>query len=143
MMPQPLPKILIVDNDKDFCASLFDRFEDRGFEVDASIDAVTALYLNQLREYDIAVVDLNLPTMNGLTLFRRMRNSAHNLRGLLLSRTFAPEAEAAARQAGFDGAFTKPVDFLQFEQLILEVWAQTSCPEATAELLHSDTASHP
>ena len=142
-MSQLLPNILIVDNDEEFCASLFDRFEDRGFEVDASIDAVTALYLNQSREYDIAVVDLNLPTMNGLTLFRRMRNSAPDLRGLLLTGTFAPETDAAARQAGFDAAFTKPVDFPQLEQVILDVWAETTCPEATAELLHSDTASHP
>lgn len=134
-MPQPLPTVLIVDDNKEFCASLSDCFEHRGFSVNASIDAVTAMYLNQSREYDVVAVDLNLPAMSGLTLFRRMRRVCPDLRGVLITGALNPETDAEARQAGFSAVLAKPIDFPQLEQMILDACDRMSRPEAPADLV--------
>lgn len=140
-MSQLLPTVLIVDNNEEFCASLFDCFEDRGFEVDASIDAVTALFLNQSREYDVAVVDLNLTAMSGLTLFRRMRRVCPDMQGVLITGTLNPEIAAEARKGGFNEILAKPIDFSQLEQTVLDACDQTFRPEVTAELAHAEIAN--
>ena len=140
-MSQLLPTMLIVDDNEEFCASLFDCFEERGFEVDASIDAVTALFLNQSREYDVAVVNLNLPAMSGLTAFRRMRRVCPNLQGVLITETLNPGTAAEACQAGFNAVLAKPIDFSQLEQMVLDACGRTFRPEVTAELAHAEIAN--
>ncbi len=66
-------RILIVDDEQDTCANLSDILTDLGYEVDTANDGFAALDLVKKRAYDVALLDLRMPGMDGLELYRRMR----------------------------------------------------------------------
>ena len=66
--------ILLVDNDKDL-VDLFKTFlEYDGYEVDAFTDPVDALYSFKKGIYDLVLLDLKIPNLNGLILSQKLKN---------------------------------------------------------------------
>jgi DNA-binding response OmpR family regulator len=66
-------RILIVDDEPDTCANLSDILHDIGYQVDTAYDGFAALELVKKNAYDIALLDLRMPGMDGLELYRRIR----------------------------------------------------------------------
>lgn len=69
-------RILVVDDEISIRESLKDFLEDNGYAVDAAGTAEEALVFISKAEYDLSVIDLRLPRMNGETLIKR----AHQLK---------------------------------------------------------------
>jgi CheY-like chemotaxis protein len=67
--------ILLVDDDKDTCASMSDIVLDIGYTVDMAYDGPGALELSGRHQYRLALLDYNMPGMDGLELCRRLKNS--------------------------------------------------------------------
>ena len=67
--------ILLVDDDKDNCAAMSDIFLDRGYTVDMAYDGPGALELSGWHHYRLALLDYNMPGMDGLELCRRLKSS--------------------------------------------------------------------
>ena len=66
--------ILIVDDDLD-TANLFQTFlEYDGYKVDAFIDPIDALYSFRKNTYDLGLLDLKMPKMNGIILFQKLKD---------------------------------------------------------------------
>jgi len=66
--------ILIIDDDEDI-NNLFKLFlEYDGYKVDAFTDPVDALYSFRRNEYDLVLLDLKMPKMNGMILYEKLRN---------------------------------------------------------------------
>jgi len=66
-------RILVVDDEAQIVDLVQEFLRGAGFEVDAAKDAASALELIRDRIYDAAVVDFNLPDMNGVMLHRQIR----------------------------------------------------------------------
>ncbi len=66
-------KILIVDDEKNLRQVLAIELSADGDEVDAAEDGLTALELLEKTEYDVVLLDLNMPRMGGLEVLRKMR----------------------------------------------------------------------
>ena len=67
-------KILIIDDDEDI-TNLFQTFlEYDGYKVNASTDPIDALYSFRKNVYDLALIDLKMPKMNGLILSQKLKN---------------------------------------------------------------------
>ncbi|HET8856041.1 MAG TPA: response regulator [Nitrososphaeraceae archaeon] len=67
-------RILIIDDDEDI-TNLFQTFlEYDGYKVDASTDPIDALYSFRKNVYDLALIDLKMPKMNGLILSQKLKN---------------------------------------------------------------------
>ena len=66
-------RILVVDDELDIIELLRDVLEAEGYVVDAAPDAGTALRLVRENIYDVALVDFNLPDMNGVMLHHQLR----------------------------------------------------------------------
>ena len=112
-MAEPTGKrILIVDD-----ASLVRRFyrdalERAGIEVDEALNGVEALEKVLIASYDLLVVDVNMPQMDGLTFLRRLRRqptAVSSLPALVTSTEATAQDEAAARAAGANFYLVKPV----------------------------------
>jgi CheY-like chemotaxis protein len=63
---------------------------------------------------DLVLVDMQLPDMDGHELLRRLRARQLSSRIIALSANAMPDAVRKARDAGFDGYWTKPIDIAQF-----------------------------
>ena len=71
--------ILIIDDDEDII-NLFQTFlEYDGYKVDAFTDPIDALYSFRKNTYDLALLDLKMPKMNGMLLYEKLQNIDPNL----------------------------------------------------------------
>jgi CheY-like chemotaxis protein len=78
-MPMVAKNILLVDDDKDTCASMSDILLDLGYTVDMAHDGPGALELSGQNQYRLALLDYNMPGMNGLELCRRLKISQRSV----------------------------------------------------------------
>jgi DNA-binding response OmpR family regulator len=74
-------RILIVDDEQVIVDLLSEILSDQGFEVDFALDAAGALERVRENIYDAAILDFNLPDMNGVMLHREIRQMDEELAG--------------------------------------------------------------
>ncbi len=103
--------ILVVDDDRDICRNLADILTDLGYQVDTAHDGPSALELARHKPYDLALLDLKMPGMDGLTLYRELRQLRADAVALIVTAYAGPETAAEARGAGVWRVLPKPVDF--------------------------------
>ena len=72
-MPPTSLAILIIEDNAQLAANIYDYLEACGHSLDAAPDGVSGLSLAATRDYDAIVLDWNLPRMDGLTVLRRLR----------------------------------------------------------------------
>jgi DNA-binding response OmpR family regulator len=106
------PVVLLVEDDADLRLTTRLVLERQGFTVVTAEDGVDAL--DRLRDHsvDVAVVDVLMPRMDGLTLLRELRNSAAHaeLPVLLLTARDLPSDQVGGLDAGADDYVVKPFD---------------------------------
>jgi two-component system, NtrC family, response regulator HydG len=113
-MTQSAPaRILVVDDDKDICRNLSDILTDLGYQVDFVHDGFSALDLVRRQPYDVALLDLKMPGMDGLTLYREIKKQRAGTVSLLVTAYASPETAEEALSAGAWKVVSKPVDFRQ------------------------------
>jgi DNA-binding response OmpR family regulator len=111
MTEQRHPKILLVDDDVDICRNLSDILTDLGYDVDFAHDGPSALELVRDRPYDVALLDLKMPGMDGLTLYREIKKERAGTVALLVTAFAGPATAEEALTAGAWKVVPKPVDF--------------------------------
>jgi DNA-binding response OmpR family regulator len=67
------PAILVVDDENDHCMNLVDILSESDYAVDVANDGATALDLMSSQPYDAVLLDLVMPGMDGLSVFRGMK----------------------------------------------------------------------
>ncbi|MBU1229902.1 MAG: response regulator [Proteobacteria bacterium] len=77
--------VLLVDDERDFADLLAERLQARGFAVRTAYDAEEALRLAAGHDLDVAVLDVNLPGMNGLDLLRELKLLRPQAEALMLT----------------------------------------------------------
>jgi two-component system response regulator PhoP len=78
-------KLLVVEDDADLRRQLVSGLESRGYTVEETADGQEALYLGSEFSYDLAIVDLGLPSLSGVELIRRWRAEERNFPILILT----------------------------------------------------------
>src|SRR5271165_5045741 len=124
-MTQPRDaRILLVDDDVDICRNLNDILTDVGYQVDFAHDGPAALELVRRTPYDVALLDLKMPGMAGLTLYREIKRERAGTVALLVSAFAGPETTEAALTAGAWKVVPKPVDLRRLLGLVDEALGQ-------------------
>ena len=118
------PRILVVDDETDICRNLVDIFVDFGFCVDMANDGESALALVQKQRYDLALVDLMMPGMDGATLYDRMKKLRTETVALIVTAYPGHPRAEAALAAGAWKVLPKPVDIASLIQMIQQTVAQ-------------------
>ena len=116
-----LPTLLLLDDHVDGAQMLGALLRARGFEVTIVHDGASVLRLAQARHFDVYILDIGLPGMDGYELARRLRASADTAPARLLALTGYGKAEDRQRalDAGFDHHLVKPVDLPALLALLL------------------------
>ncbi len=124
--PDPAMRLLVIEDNRQLVANLFEYFEARGHVLDAAPDGLTGLHLATSHAYDALVVDWMLPRMDGAEMLRRLREQ-HHLETpaiMLTARDELPDKIAGFR-AGADDYLTKPFALpeleIRLESLLLRV----------------------
>tara|TARA_R110002124_G_scaffold96332_3_gene241080 strand:- start:1555 stop:2226 length:672 start_codon:yes stop_codon:yes gene_type:complete len=113
-------RILLVDGDVALADSLTLTLKRAGYAVDWRTDGRDALILGEQEPYDLTIVDLGLPGMDGLEVVRRWRNAGQATPVLMLTARSRWTERVAGLQAGADDYLTKP---FHNEELLLRIQA--------------------
>ncbi|WP_379654921.1 ATP-binding protein [Pseudoxanthomonas sp. UC19_8] len=105
---QPL-SVLLVEDDPTVAAVISGLLQTRGHRVRAVAHGLAALTEARVERFDIALLDLDLPGLDGLALATQLRAQGLDLPLLAVTARADAEAEPLARAAGFDGFLRKPV----------------------------------
>jgi len=118
MMNAADPSILVVDDEVDNCLNLADIFTDLGYRVDTAHDGQSALDLVRKHRYDVALLDLMMPGMDGVTLYYEMKKVQSGTVAMIVTAHPGHPRAAAALGTGVWRLLPKPVDFPQLMGLI-------------------------
>jgi len=113
--------ILLVDDEKDTCASMSDIFLDLGYTVDMAYDGPGALELSGEHQYRLALLDYNMPGMDGLELCRRLKNAQPSVVVVLITAFSSIATRGAAAGVKVRCFLLKPVNFSVLMPLVKEV----------------------
>jgi two-component system, NtrC family, response regulator HydG len=116
--------ILVVDDEVDTCRNLSDILTDLGYHVDTAYDGPSALELARKNPYDLALLDLKMPGMDGLTLYRELRKLQSGTVALVVTAYAGKDTTEAALAAGAWQVLPKPVDFPLLLKLVDEALGQ-------------------
>lgn len=103
--------ILVVDDDVDTCHNLQDILADLGYEVDIAHGGLEALEKVRRRTYDVALLDLKMPDMDGISLYREIRKLQASAVALVVTAFAGTGVREEALAAGAWQVLSKPVDF--------------------------------
>jgi len=104
-------RILIVEDETTLRESLVKQFTDSGFNVEGAGDGEEGLYQGIEFPFDVAVVDLGLPKLNGMDLIKKLRAKDKKFPILILTARDQWQEKVTALQAGADDYVTKPFHF--------------------------------
>jgi DNA-binding response OmpR family regulator len=117
LLARTLPmRLLVIEDNRNLVANLFDYFEARGHTLDAAPDGVTGLHLANTQVYDAIVLDWMLPRLEGPEVLRRLREEHDSSVPVIMltARDELPDKIAGFR-AGADDYLTKPFDLPELE----------------------------
>ncbi|MGE4243153.1 response regulator transcription factor [Ramlibacter sp.] len=104
-------RLLLVEDDKALRESLARQLEAEGYRVDAAGDGEEGLFLAQEYPFDLAIVDLGLPKINGLGIVQRLRAKGSEMPLLVLTARGSWQDKVAGLEAGADDYVVKPFDY--------------------------------
>jgi two-component system chemotaxis response regulator CheY len=115
------PRILIVDDSSLVRLYYRDALERAGFEIDQAINGIEALEKIFAHRFDLVIVDVNMPRMDGFSFLRVLRAQAPEIASvpaLMISTESAPQDIAEARSAGANYYLVKPVSDVDLQKYV-------------------------
>ena len=115
-MSEATGRILLVEDHQDIAEMVFAYLERRGYVLDHAADGVTGLHLAVSEDYDLIILDLMLPGMDGLELCAKLRNEARkDTPVLMLTARDTLADKVAGLDTGADDYLIKPFEIQELE----------------------------
>lgn len=104
-------RLLLVEDDAALRLGLARQLENEGYRVDQAKDGEEGLFLAREYPFDLAIVDLGLPKLNGLTIVQRLRAEGRTMPLLILTARGSWQDKVSGLEAGADDYVTKPFEY--------------------------------
>ncbi len=112
-------RILIVDDDENMCETLSDILEDKGYGVVIARDGARAVAEAGRRHFDLALIDIMMPGMNGVETLRGIKKADPETTTMIMTGHSALEGMVSdALKAGVDGVLYKPFEIATVVEMI-------------------------
>ena len=111
-------RILVVEDEKHLNRIISEAVEDEGYSVDSCYNGVEALEYLACADYDVIILDIMMPKMNGLEVVRRLRSEGNSTPVLFLTARDAVADRVEGLESGGDYYLTKPFDFQELMAVV-------------------------
>src|SRR5512135_2288965 len=135
--------ILLIEDNRDLALNMFDYFEAKGHTMDLAGDGISGLHLAASNPYDVIVLDLMLPGLDGVTLCRRLREAGKQTPVLMLTARDSLDDKIAGLEAGADDYVVKPFALREVEARLHALVRRTQTREGPAVLKVDDLSFDP
>lgn len=108
-------RLLIVEDEEDLLEFLGYGLRKRGYAVDSTGNGTDAVELCEINHYDLVILDLNLPGLDGMEVLKRIRSQRKDTRVLILSARSGFEDKIMGLDEGASDYLTKPFHFGELE----------------------------
>ena len=108
--------ILIIEDEEQLCRSIAEGLRMDGYETDTCLDGNEGLELCMTENYDLILLDLNLPGIDGLEILRQFREINSSTPVLILSARGQIQDKVEGLDLGANDYLTKPFHFEELEK---------------------------
>lgn len=115
-------KVLVVEDEQKVAEFIKKGLEESAFKVDTAFDGIVARHLALANHYDLIILDIIIPKMNGLELAKELRNHKIGTPILMLTALGKTDDKVTGFDSGADDYLTKP---FEFRELLARVKALT------------------
>lgn len=106
-------RILVIEDEKDLANAIAKGLRKQGYAVDVAYDGEEALFMVDVNDYDLLVLDLNLPKVDGVEVCRQVRTSGTSIGILMLTARSGLDDRIKGLDYGADDYLVKPFHFLE------------------------------
>ncbi len=126
-------RLLVVEDDPDLNRQLVNALKDAGYAVDCAFDGEEGHFLGDTEPYDAVILDIGLPTMDGISVLEQWRRDKRTMPVLILTARDRWSDKVAGMDAGADDYVAKP---FHMEEVLARVRAllRRSAGQATSEM---------
>jgi len=126
-------RVLVVEDDPDLSRQLITALTDAGYAVDSAADGEEGYFLGETEPYDVVVLDVGLPKIDGISVLEQWRRANRNMPVIILTARDRWSDKVAGMDAGADDYVAKP---FHMEELLARIRAQVrrSAGHARAEI---------
>lgn len=138
-------RLLIVEDEKDLAENLKKGLVEDGFAVDVALDGEEGKYMIENEPYDLVILDLMLPKLDGVSLCVEIRKLGIRVPILMLTARSAVENKVEGLNSGADDYLTKPFDFSELKARVHALLRRSSTielPILQIDGLRLDPARH-
>jgi DNA-binding response OmpR family regulator len=111
-------RVLIVEDERRLSNIIKKGFIEDGFAVDQAFDGEEGQYLAENEQYDLIVLDIMLPKLDGLQVCKELRKKSIKTPVLMLTAKSTLEDKVAGLDSGADDYITKPFSFVEFRSRV-------------------------
>lgn len=111
-------RILVVEDEKHLNRIISEAVEDEGYSVDSCYNGLEALEYLECAKYDVIILDIMMPKMNGLELVQKLRATGDNTPVLFLTARDSVADRVEGLESGGDYYLTKPFDFKELMAVV-------------------------
>jgi DNA-binding response OmpR family regulator len=119
-------KILVIEDEKNIANFVKDGLKSEGYAVDVSLNGEEGFYKADECDYDLIILDIMLPGMDGIEITKKLRAAGKSVPILILSARDAVEDRVKGLNAGADDYLVKP---FSFDELLARVNAKLRKPK--------------
>jgi len=119
-------RVLVIEDNNDIASLLIDFFTDKGHICDYAADGLTGLHLTTVNEYDVILLDLALPGIDGIELCKKIRKVLlSNTPILMLTARDSLDDKLVGFDVGADDYLVKPFDLLEVYARVQALWRRS------------------
>lgn len=111
-------RILLVEDERRLSNVIKKGLEEEGFAVDVSYDGEEGEFMAESESYDLIILDVMLPKIDGIIVCKKIRKKGHKTPILMLTAKSTIEDKVLGLDSGADDYITKPFSFIEFRSRV-------------------------